>query len=436
LTKSLEEGPVTKLQENHVMAIDEMERRGTSKRSLAQVFGVDESTVRYRLKRLRSKAEDGRKKQPEACREFDEEITAWIRMQEEAVEQGNRPEAVMALYDRLVSEHGYTGSYKSVLRYVRRRSRRPKKRPIRRIEVQPGMQAQVDWVQVPVWVEEHGGMVKLWAFVMVLSASRKWAVIWSRRKDMAAWIRCHNEAFSRLGGIPVSVRPDNEKTAAGRGAGPWGEINAGYQSYAEQMGFLVNLARPRKATDKGKVERRARDVKWLQIRQDDRFLDLEDLQRTTDARIKERSQSLICPQTGLSIEESWRLEELQLRPLPPSLPRPFDVQVKRTVGRDCLVNFEGRQYSVPFIHVGREAVIRGAGDRVEILIDDRLVKDYPRGTKALLLIDQDDYEGPGTPDVMPPTPLGHLGRSMVLRHSWEAPKRPIDTYAAMIEGLA
>jgi hypothetical protein len=28
-----------------------------------------------------------------------------------------------------------------------------------------------------------------------------WAVVWSRRKDMASWIGCHNEAFLRLDGV-------------------------------------------------------------------------------------------------------------------------------------------------------------------------------------------------------------------------------------------
>jgi transposase len=427
---------MTKLREKDVMAADVMERRGWSIRSLAGDFGVDESTLRYRLKRLRGGAGDGRKRQAEACGELDGVIGAWMEGQAERLDSGRRPEPVKGLYEQLVVDHGYAGSYKSVLRYVRRRQGEPTMRPHRRVEVTMGSQAQVDWVERKVWVEALGGLVKLWAFVMVLSASRMWAVVWSRRKDMASWIRCHNEAFSRLGGVPLTVRPDNEKTAAGRGAGPWGEVNEGYSSYGKQMGFVVNLARPRSPADKGKVERRARDVRWLQVREEDRFVDLESLQATTDTRVEARARKLTCPQTGLSIHDSWQQERLELAPLPQTLPEPFDTQVGRVVGRDCLVSFEGRQYSVPFVHVGRQVQVRGAGDQVQILADHRLVKSYPRSTVVRLLVDQADYEGESTDRVTRPTPLGGLGEQIVLQRSWEAPKRPIEQYAAVLGRLA
>jgi hypothetical protein len=41
------------------------------------------------------------------------------------------------------------------------------------------------------------------------------------------------------------------------------------------------------------------------------------------------------------------------------LAEPFDLVVRRPVGIDCLVSFEGRQYSVPFRFVGQEVEVRG-----------------------------------------------------------------------------
>ncbi len=417
------------------MAADVMEQRGHSIRSLARDFEVDESTLRYRLGRLRSAAEDGRRRQPEACEPLAGVIASWMATQQEKVEIGGRPEPVTGLYEQLVVEHGFAGSYKAVLRYVRRRSSKPRVRPTRRVEVSFGSQAQVDWVQVPVWVEDLGGLVRLWAFLMVLSASRMWAVVWSEHKDMAGWIRCHNGAFRRLGGVPLSLRPDNEKTAAGRGAGPWAEVNQGYQAYAKQMGFLVNLARPRTPTDKGKVERKGRDVRWHQVRADDRFADLEALQRATDSRVLDRARRLVCPRTGLSIFDTWQEEKLALGALPATLPEPFDTQVTRQVSRDCLVSFEGRQYSVPFVHAGHYVQVRGVGNKVQVLASHQIVKTYPRGTRALLLIDQADYEGASTDEVMRPSPLGGLGKQIVVERSWEAAKRPIEQYATLLGRL-
>jgi hypothetical protein len=51
---------------------------------------------------------------------------------------------------------------------------------------------------------------------MVLSHSRKEAVVWSRSMDQLAWHHVHNEAYLRLGGVAAVNRIDNLKTGANR----------------------------------------------------------------------------------------------------------------------------------------------------------------------------------------------------------------------------
>jgi hypothetical protein len=79
---------------------------------IARTLGVDEKTVRYRLARLREPRPDRRRKAfvAEALAEV---IGAWVERHE------GRGLKVAALYDHLVVEHDYRGSYKSVQRYVR-----------------------------------------------------------------------------------------------------------------------------------------------------------------------------------------------------------------------------------------------------------------------------------------------------------------------------
>ena len=97
------------------------------------------------------------------------------------------------------------------------------------------------------------------ALHMVLSWSRKEAIVWARSKDMLSWIACHTACFERLGGVPATVRVDNEKTAIARGAGAWGTINPTYRRYATQLKFHVDACQPRQPQAKGKVERCIRD---------------------------------------------------------------------------------------------------------------------------------------------------------------------------------
>ena len=114
---------MTKMKEHHIMCAEDLVQ-DQSIRKTAACFGVDESTLRYRLERKRQQPLDGRSLQPEACAPNEEVISRWMSGQEN-LPPGKRPEPVKALYETLVSEYGYEGSYKAVVRYVRRRADQP-----------------------------------------------------------------------------------------------------------------------------------------------------------------------------------------------------------------------------------------------------------------------------------------------------------------------
>jgi transposase len=428
---------MTKLRERDLVVMDVLREKGRSTRATARELGVDESTLRYRIRRREAEIGDGRCRQPEACADWEGVIGPWLVAQQDG--EGARPESVRLLYEDLVERHGYEGSYKAVLRYVRRRMAPSRLRPIRRVETRPGAQAQVDWFEeVPVRVEELGGRITLDALVVTLSHSRMFAVIWALSRNLLWWLTGHNQAFERLGGIPWTVRIDNLKTGVAWGAGPWARVQDGYASYARQLGFVVDPCRVRQASDKGKVERRGRDARgFLDVFKDICFLRLDDLQMATDERVTIRVQRLICPVTGRSIFESWRAEQDSLLTLPETLPEPFDVQVNRPVSDDCLVGFEGHQYEVPFLFIRRTVQVRGCAGTVEIYsADGQHLASYPRGTECRLLLDQRHAEGSGDDRVMAPTPLGKVGRAIVLEKSWEVTRRPIDDYLELVRRLA
>lgn len=420
---------MTKLRERHLMGAEVLLESGQSIRATAQDLGVAESTLRYRLRRRGPGVVDGRSRQVASCAPYEGLIQAWIEGQQQ---EGTRPESIRSLYEGLLVEHGFTGTYKALWRFVRKRQPAPRVRPHRRVETRPGGQGQLDWALVRLYVAELGGWGLVSAFHLSLSHSRMWSVQWSVDQSLLSWIGCHNQGFQYLGGIPWSVRIDNLKTAVVRGSSSWGILHPAYASYAKQLGFVVDPCRVRQASDKGKVERRIRDVKGNLIGPDERFDSLASLQQESDQRIRQRAERLVCPVTGLSVAQTWAQEQAFLCPLPSTLPTPFDVQVCRTVGLDCLIHFENRQYAVPFAFVGRTVEVRGCARTVEIYGDHQHLISYPRQTQSRLLIDQACYEGAATPRVALPTPLGRLGQTLVLPHSWVAPRRPLEAYAALV----
>jgi transposase len=406
--------------------------KGQSNAQIAHSLGVSEGTVRYHLRRLG--APDGRADKPKSADPFADKIDHWIVANQPVPDDGLpvRPVNVRALFDWLKGEHHYPNSYKSVLRFVRDRYPAPRLRPFRRVETPPGAQAQVDWGEFP-RIDTGHGPETLYGFVLVLSHSRKEALLWCRCMDQLAWHHAHTEAFRRIGGIPAVLRIDNLKTGVGQGAGPWGQVNQAYRSFARGLGFHIDACLPRCPEDKGKVENKVGNLK-RRLRLEGRwFEDLDGLQNWTDQELDRWAQQRICPATGASVQASWQAEQERLRPLPAVLPVPFDVAVTRTVQKDCTISFEGRTYSVPFVLCGLAVEVRGGACVVQVRHEGLVVAEHPRHSRERILLDPTHYEGEGNDRVAPPVPLGKMGQKLQEIVMQPVEQRPVDLYAALAE---
>jgi transposase len=426
---------LAKLAREQIVTIQVLQQRGQSQCQTARILGVSEGAVRYHLRRARDGAADGRQKPSRIeLLGLADAVAHWWQGQVEALGP-ERPPSVQLLHEFLQAEYGYDGSYKSVRKFVRACYGRPPVRPFRRVETPPGAQSQSDWGEFrQVDRGDAEGRTTVYGFVMVLSHSRKTAVVWSRSMDQLAWHHVHNEAYRRLGGVAAVNRIDNLKTGIARGCGAWGQINEQYRVYARTMGFHVDACEAELPQQKGKTERKVGDCKDLDV-QGQHFDGLIELQSWSDAEWEARALRRICPATGLSVAASWEAEKPFLRPLPALLPEPFDTVKTAPVHKDCIVHFEGRSYAVPFVCVGRDVEIRGCCDSVQIL-DPRpaaVLISSPRHTQKRLLIEPACYEGPGTADVLPPRPLGRMARKLQEIAATPVERRPVDLYAALAE---
>jgi transposase len=407
------------------MVIKVLKERGASASSIARTLSVTEGAVRYHLRRAAAGAVDGRAGKVHRAAPWHEAIRTWLAA------QGNGPVNLAALHVWLSEEHGFKGSSRSVQRYVRVAFPRPARRARRRVETPPGAQAQADWAEFRS-VPFVDGPRDLYALHVQLSHSRFGAVIWSERKDQLAWLHCHSEALKRIGGVPATMRIDNEKTAIATGAGAWGEIHIAYRRYAEVVRFHVDACAPRSPEHKGKVERRILDQRLAADPYSRTWTDLAELQAWTDERTLLSAHRRRCPATGTSVFDAWQAELVHLGELA-ALPEPFDLVATRRVSEDCLVSFEGRRYSVPFPLIGRTVEVRGCAERVKVFADAQVVANHPRQTRELLVIDPAHYEGERTEDVLPPTPLGRMGKRLQEIALMPPEKRPMDIYAALVE---
>ena len=417
---------VSKLDLEARMSIKKLTEHGVANTEVAAILGVTEGAVRYHRRRQVAAATDGRSRQECKASAHHEAIVFWLG----SLGRGTAIN-LADLHRWLIAEHDYDGSQRSVERYFKKAFPRPAKRARRRVETPPGAQAQLDW-------SEHRGVliadavVTLYAFHLRLSFSRHSATVWSRSKTLLSWLACHNEALRRIDGVPATMRIDNEKTAVVQGAGPWGTIHPIYQRYAQTLRFHVDACLPRSPQHKGKVERGIRDFRPLIDLKGRHWNDLEELQALTDERTLAAAKKKICPATGLSVIESFEIERAKLAPLP-ILPEPFDLVATRQVGIDCMVAFEGAQYSAPFCFVGRKVEIRGCADKVQIVAEGEIVAEHGRCRDRRIVIDPTHFEGPSTEQVRAPMPLGRMGRRLMEIAAMDPERRPVDLYAALAE---
>ena len=109
------------------MTIKTLAHKGVAKREIARTLNLSEGTVRYHLKRLANHATDGRARQTQLAEGVASAIEHW--------RSSNRALAnTAALHDWLVTEHDYTGSLRSVQRYISAHYPPPKRRTRRRVD--------------------------------------------------------------------------------------------------------------------------------------------------------------------------------------------------------------------------------------------------------------------------------------------------------------
>src|SRR5215212_3182862 len=145
-----------------------------------------------------------------------------------------------------------------------------------------GQPAQIDWGSFR-YRTADGTERSLWCFVLVLSWSRAIYTAFAPKADVATFIRCHLEAFERLGGIPRRCLYDNAKVVVlGRDDAGEPAWNERFLDFALRVGFAIRLCRLYRAQTKGRVESGVKYVRgnfWPGAR----FTDLPDLNQQARA---------------------------------------------------------------------------------------------------------------------------------------------------------
>jgi transposase len=292
------------------------------------------------------------------------------------------------VYD-MISERGYTGSLRTLRRFVLdNRPARPREVYLR-IETLPGEQSQIDWAHVG-RLRVQGGMRPLYCFVLLLRYSRAmWAELVFEQTTVSL-LRSLVRAARYFGGVTHEWLFDNPKSIVAARVGNAIRFQDELVELSSRLHVALRACRVRTPTDKGGVERAIRFLKtrffparvipslesgnaalW-------HFLETVAMQRQHPA------------QKDKTVAEVFAEEKARLLPLP-AAEIPTDLVTSVPSDTTAFVSFDGNRYSVKSDASDRLLTLVASDTEVRLLDGKRAVGQHPRAWGKNLTLETPEH---------------------------------------------
>ena len=315
----------------------------------------------------------------------------------------------MAIWQDLVDEYGFSSSYASVRRFIRKQQVERPADAFCVITTAPGEEAQVDYGQGPLVRDPLTGKFKRTRlFVLTLGFSRKSIRLLAFKSSTQIWAELHERAFRRLGGVPRVVVLDNLREGVVKPDIYEPTLNPLYRDVLAHYGAVALPCRVRDPNRKGKTESAVGHAQRTPL-QGLRFESLADAQAHLDQWEARWADTRIHGSTKRQVAEAFAEERPHLRPLPVEPFRYYRFG-QRTVHLDGHVEVELAYYSAPPGYIGRVVLVQWDDCRVRLLEfgTHKLLREHLRRPKGHRCTPDSDR-----PKRTPSTTLGLLARAKV-----------------------
>ena len=278
------------------------------------------------------------------------------------------------IYRRLVAEHGYTGSYDPIQRYLKER-RLAARDTFVPLDHPPGHRCEADFGHIQVDFPEGRRLVPV--LVMTWSYSNAPFALALPTERTEAVLHGMSEAFTFFGCVPREVWWDNPTTVAIHiGRGRERTLHPRYAALASHYTFAPKFCLPATPREKPRVENRVKDLERMWATPVPRVNDLAELNahlRQCGVTARDRT----CGSNAETVGTRFA------RDLAAALPVPTRVFEACVVGPGSVdayqtVAFDGNRYSVPRRWAFRPVTVKGFVDRVEIVAGHQVVATHTR----------------------------------------------------------
>lgn len=277
------------------------------------------------------------------------------------------PTLVATRIHDMLGERGYTGSIRTLRRFVLLNRPTPKQEVYLRIETLAGEQSQIDWAHVGS-IRVQGGVRPLYCFVILLRHSRAmWAEL-VLEQTTASLIRSLVRAAQYFGGVTREWLFDNPKSIVAAREGRAIRFQSALVEIASQFHTALRACRIRKPTDKGGVERVIRYLKT-------RFFPARVIHslETGNAALWQFLETVAMKrrhptQKDRTVAEVFAEEKSRLLPLPNAV-IPTELVTSVPADKTAFVTFDDNRYSV--LHDAADRMLTLVATDTEVRLSDR-----------------------------------------------------------------
>jgi transposase len=272
----------------------------------------------------------------------------------------------MAIWQDLVTTHGFSGGYQTVQRFVRKLRGASGAEAVGIIETAPGEECQVDYGTGPMVRDPQSGKYRRTRlFVMTLGYSRKSVRLLVFRSSSRIWVELHETAFRRLAGSCRVLVLDNLKEGVLKPDIYDPTLNPLFKDVLAHYGVVAMPCRVQDPDRKGKVESGVGHAQKTPLK-GQRFESLEEAQAYLDNWESRWADTRIHGTTKRQVAAMFAEEKPYLLPLPLE-PFRYYQYGERTVHLDGCVEVDAAYYSVPPGWIGKLVKVQWDSLHVRIL---------------------------------------------------------------------
>jgi transposase len=278
----------------------------------------------------------------------------------------SRSRNAMAIWQDMVTGHGFSGGYQTVQRFVRKLRGSSEPGPVGIIVTGPGEECQVDYGTGPtVRDPQNGKYRRTRLFVMTLGYSRKAVRLLVFGSSSRTWAELHEMSFRRLGGSCRVLILDNLKEGVLKPDLYDPTLNPLFKDVLTHYGVVAMPCRVGDPDRKGKVESGVGHAKKTPLK-GLRFESLQEAQAYLDQWESRWADTRIHGTTKRQVAAMFAEEKLFLLPLPLE-PFRYYQYGERTVHLDGCVEVDAAYYSVPPGWIGKLVNVQWDSLHVRIL---------------------------------------------------------------------